>query len=105
MTEDMKTKIKSLVEKNKVIIFMKGTIEAPQCGFSARAVQSLQKAGAEKIESVNILADRDMYSAIREYTDWPTFPQVFINGKFVGGCDIVTEMLQNGELKKELGVK
>jgi len=103
MTEDMKTKIKNLVEKNKILIFMKGTIETPQCGFSARAVQNLQKAGAEKIESVNILADRDMYSAIREYTDWPTFPQVFINGKFVGGCDIVTEMLQNGELKKELG--
>lgn len=105
MTEDMKTKIKNLVDKNKILIFMKGTPQAPQCGFSAKAVQCLKNAGAQQIESVNILADRDMYSAIREYTDWPTFPQVFINGKFVGGCDIVTEMFQNGELKKELGVK
>jgi monothiol glutaredoxin len=105
MTEEMKTKIKDLLEKNKVLIFMKGSQEAPQCGFSARAVQCLKNAGAEQIQSVDILADREMYTAIREYTDWPTFPQVFLNGKFVGGADIVTEMSQNGELQKELGFK
>lgn len=95
---DAQQTIKDLVEKNKVVIFMKGTPEAPQCGFSSQAIRCLQAAGAP-ITSFNVLSDPAVRHGIKEFTHWPTIPQIFINGKFVGGCDIVTEMYERGELK------
>jgi monothiol glutaredoxin len=93
---DVKDRIKDLVEKNKVVLFMKGTKSFPQCGFSNQVVEVLKREGVP-FETVNVLADADIRQGIKEYTNWPTIPQLF-----VGGCDIVTEMHQNGELAKEL---
>jgi monothiol glutaredoxin len=98
---DVKDRIKDLVEKNKVVLFMKGTKSFPQCGFSNQVVEVLKREGVP-FETVNVLADADIRQGIKEYTNWPTIPQLYVAGKFVGGCDIVTEMHQNGELAKEL---
>jgi monothiol glutaredoxin len=98
---DVKDRIKDLVEKNKVVLFMKGTKSFPQCGFSNQLVEVLKREGVP-FETVNVLADADIRQGIKEYTNWPTIPQLYVAGKFVGGCDIVTEMHQNGELAKEL---
>jgi len=95
---DTQTEIKNLVTQNKVVIFMKGTPEAPQCGFSAQAVKCLNAVGAP-IVSVDIFSVPGMRDGVKQFTNWPTIPQVFINGEFVGGCDIVTELFQRGELK------
>ncbi len=92
------SKIKDLVEKNKIVIFMKGTPEAPMCGFSAQSVNVLRAVGANFV-GVDVLADPEIRQGIKEFTNWPTIPQIFINGEFVGGCDIVTEMYERGELK------
>ena len=100
MVESMQEKIKNIVEKNKVVIFMKGVPEAPQCGFSAQSVHILQQAGGKNIVAVDVLADPAIREGIKAYTQWPTIPQIFINGEFIGGCDIVTEMFESGELKK-----
>ncbi|MBI4411609.1 MAG: Grx4 family monothiol glutaredoxin [Deltaproteobacteria bacterium] len=100
MVESMQEKIKNIVEKNKIVIFMKGVPEAPQCGFSAQSVHILQQAGAKNIVAVDVLADPAIREGIKAYTQWPTIPQIFINGEFIGGCDIVTEMAESGELKK-----
>jgi monothiol glutaredoxin len=97
---DVKDRIKDLVEK-KVVLFMKGTKSFPQCGFSNQLVEVLKREGVP-FETVNVLADADIRQGIKEYTNWPTIPQLYVAGKFVGGCDIVTEMHQNGELAKEL---
>jgi monothiol glutaredoxin len=97
----VKDRIKDLVEKNKVVLFMKGTKSFPQCGFSNQVVEVLKREGVP-FETVNVLADADIRQGIKEYTNWPTIPQLYVAGKFVGGCDIVTEMHQNGELAKEL---
>lgn len=94
---DTQSKIKELIEKNKVIVFMKGTPQAPQCGFSARVIQCLQGVGASVV-GVDVLSDPAIRQGIKDFTNWPTIPQVFIKGEFIGGCDIVTEMYQNGEL-------
>ncbi|MBI2339756.1 MAG: Grx4 family monothiol glutaredoxin [Deltaproteobacteria bacterium] len=96
---DIHQKIKELVEKNKIVIFMKGVPEAPQCGFSAQSVHLLKEAGAKDIAAVDVLADPAIRDGIKAYTQWPTIPQIFINGEFIGGCDIVTEMFEKGELK------
>ncbi|MBX7149349.1 Grx4 family monothiol glutaredoxin [bacterium] len=93
--------IKNLIDTNKVIVFMKGTPEAPQCGFSAQTIKALQMAGATPV-GVNVLADPAIRQGIKDFTNWPTIPQVFIKGQFIGGCDIVTEMYQRGELKKAI---
>lgn len=98
---NIQTKIKELVEKNKVIIFMKGTPEAPMCGFSAQTVQALRAVGAPFV-GVDVLADPEIRQGIKEFTQWPTIPQVFINGQFIGGCDIVMEMYERGELKQAI---
>lgn len=98
---DIQSKIKDLVEKNKVVVFMKGTPEAPQCGFSAQTIKTLKAAGAPLV-AINVLADPKIRSGIKEFTNWPTIPQVFINGAFIGGCDIITEMYERGELQKAL---
>jgi monothiol glutaredoxin len=94
-------RIKEQVENNPVIIYMKGTPQLPQCGFSARTVQALQACGV-KFSYVDILADPEIRQNMRQYSNWPTFPQVFINGELVGGCDITMELHQKGELKKML---
>jgi len=107
MTESVQTRIKEIVEKNKVVLFMKGTKVFPQCGFSARVVDVLKAEGVP-FETVNVLADEAIRQGIKDFSSWPTLPQLYIAGKFVGGCDIVSEMHASGELAKELsaaGVK
>ena len=99
MSEDLKKKIESMVKENKIVVFMKGTPEAPRCGFSNQAVQVL-KTLDQPLYAVDVLQDDPLWDALEKYTQWPTVPQVFINGEFIGGCDIVTEMQERGELKK-----
>ena len=90
--------IKGLIEKNKVCLFMKGTPEVPQCGFSL-AVANILKHLNTKFESVNVLENEEIRAGIKSYSDWPTIPQLYIMGKFIGGSDIVKEMFEKGELK------
>ena len=98
--EDLKEKIKDTVEKNKVALFMKGTPDMPQCGFSANAVNILKACGVDNIFSVDVLSDPEIRQGIKDYSNWPTIPQLYVNGEFIGGSDIVTEMYQSGELQK-----
>ena len=100
--EDLKKKIEEIVKDNKVVIFMKGTPEAPRCGFSNQAVQVLKTLN-QPIKSVDVLSDDALWETLEQYTQWPTVPQIFINGEFVGGCDIVTELKERGELVKMVG--
>lgn len=102
LTDQLKQQIENDIKTNKVVIFMKGTPEQPMCGFSARTVEILESYNIP-LKAHNVLASEDIRQGIKEYTNWPTIPQIFINGEFVGGCDIVTEMHQNGDLKKMLG--
>jgi monothiol glutaredoxin len=97
MGEDLRTRIQSLIQQKHVMLFMKGTKQFPACGFSNAVVQILKKEGVE-FDTFNILADPEVRQGLKEYSSWPTYPQLYVNGKFVGGCDIVTEMHQNGEL-------
>ncbi len=97
--EDLKKKIEEIAKGNPIVIFMKGTPEAPRCGFSARATEILKTLG-KPIKSVDVLSDEALWDALEQYTQWPTVPQIFINGEFVGGCDIVTELQERGELAK-----
>jgi monothiol glutaredoxin len=104
---DVKTRIQEMIDKNKVLLFMKGNKSIPQCGFSSRVVGVLKSEGVP-FETVNVLADPEIREGIKQFSNWPTIPQLYVNGKFVGGCDIVTEMHANGELANELkaaGVK
>ena len=94
--------IKQQIESNPVMLYMKGTPQAPQCGFSAHAVKVLNACGVNDIFAVVVLAEPEIRQGIKEYSNWPTIPQLYINGEFVGGSDIVTEMYQNGELQKLL---
>ncbi len=94
-------RIREEIGKNDVLLFMKGTPVFPQCGFSAATVECLSELGV-KFASVNILADPDIRQGIKEFSQWPTIPQLYVKGEFVGGCDIVREMFQSGELAKEL---
>jgi monothiol glutaredoxin len=102
MSEDLRTRLEGLIRSHKVVLFMKGTRQFPACGFSNTVVQILKKEGVP-FETFNILADAEVRQGLKEYSNWPTFPQLYVDGKFVGGCDIVTEMHQSGELKRELG--
>ena len=97
LTDQLKQQIESDIKNNKVVIYMKGNVNQPMCGFSARAVQILQSYHAP-IKSYDVLGREDLRQGIKEFTNWPTLPQIFINGEFVGGCDIITEMHENGEL-------
>jgi monothiol glutaredoxin len=97
MADDTRTRIEELIKSSKVMLFMKGSKQFPACGFSNAVVQILKKEGAT-FETFNILADGDIRQGLKEFSAWPTFPQLYVDGKFVGGCDIVTEMHQNGEL-------
>jgi monothiol glutaredoxin len=103
MSEDIRSRIEGLIKGHKVVLFMKGTRQFPACGFSNTVVQILKKEGVP-FETVNILADGELRQALKEYSNWPTFPQLYVAGTFVGGCDIVTELHQSGELSKELAV-
>jgi monothiol glutaredoxin len=91
-------KIKDQLEKNPVILYMKGTPDFPQCGFSAQTVQILEACDA-KYATVNILEDSELREGLKNYSNWPTYPQLYIAGELVGGCDIVTDLYQKGELK------
>ena len=102
LTTELRQQIENDIKNNKIVIFMKGTPEQPQCGFSMRTIEILKSYGAS-LKAHNVLANEEIRQGIKEYTNWPTIPQVFINGEFVGGCDIVTEMHENGDLKKMLG--
>ena len=99
---DTKQRIKDQVTGNPVVLYMKGTPQAPQCGFSALAVQVLNACGVRDFTSVNVLADEEIRQGIKQYANWPTIPQLYINGEFVGGSDIMREMYQSGELQKLL---
>lgn len=95
--------IKEHVSNNEVVLFMKGTADFPQCGFSAMVVGILQALGL-KFKDINVLADNELRQAIKEYSDWPTIPQLYIGGEFIGGCDIVRELYESGELNNILKV-
>ena len=99
---DAQKQIDETVKGNPVVLFMKGTPQFPQCGFSATVVQILKACGVNQFASVNVLAEPEIRQGIKDYANWPTIPQLYINGEFVGGCDIVKEMYQAGELQKEL---
>ena|ERR1700722_14971157 len=95
---DTLAKIKSQIENNHIILYMKGTPNAPECGFSAKAVRALQACKA-KFETVDILENPDIRATLPQYANWPTFPQLYIRGELIGGCDIILELLQSGELQ------
>jgi monothiol glutaredoxin len=99
---DIKQKIHETVTGNPVVLYMKGTPQAPQCGFSARAIQILQACGVKNLVAVDVLADSEVRQGVKDYANWPTVPQLYIAGDFVGGSDIMTEMYQSGELQKQL---
>ncbi len=94
--------IKEQVTKNPVVLYMKGSPDFPQCGFSANVVGILRACGVENFFSVNVLENPDIRQGIKEYANWPTIPQLYVNGEFVGGSDILREMYESGELKKVL---
>ncbi|QCF25265.1 Grx4 family monothiol glutaredoxin [Hydrocarboniclastica marina] len=96
---DINETIKQQLDSNPILLYMKGSPQAPQCGFSARTVQSLMACG-ERFAFVNILDNQELREGLKVYSNWPTFPQLYINGELVGGCDIVNEMYESGELEK-----
>ena len=104
MNETIKKRISDLIEKNKVCLFMKGTPDIPQCGFSL-AVANVLKHLNVNFKGINVLEDNNIREGIKEFSDWPTIPQLYINKKFIGGCDIVKEMFEKGDLQKILSVK
>lgn len=99
---DAKEFIQKTVADHPVVLFMKGTAQFPQCGFSGRAVQLLKACGVRNMVTVNVLEDEDVRQAIKDYSNWPTIPQLYVGGEFVGGSDIMQEMYQSGELQKIL---
>ena len=94
--------IKDQVTKNRVVLYMKGSPDFPQCGFSARTVQVLRACGVDDIYSVDVLQEPEIRQGIKDYANWPTIPQLYVNGEFVGGSDIMREMYESGELQKLL---
>ena len=98
MNDDLRKRIDEMVHSKRVVLFMKGSKMMPMCGFSASALQSLRQAGATEIATFDVLKDADLRSGIKEYSNWPTVPQVYIDGKFVGGSDILKELHDRGEL-------
>ncbi len=103
MTPELQEKIDKLIKDNKIMVFMKGTKLMPQCGFSNNVVQILNTLGVP-FETVNVLDDYEIRQGIKEYSNWPTIPQVYINGEFIGGSDILIEMYQKGELQEKVEV-
>ncbi len=96
---DVQSWIKETVTQNPVVLFMKGTAQFPQCGFSGKAIQLLKASGAENIVTVNVLESPDVRQGIKEYSNWPTIPQLYVKGEFIGGSDIMSEMYASGELQ------
>ncbi len=99
---EVKEFIQRTVSDNPIVLFMKGSAQAPQCGFSARTVQILDACGVNNLVTVNVLEDDEVRQGVKDYSNWPTIPQLYIGGEFVGGSDIVYEMYQSGELQKLL---
>lgn len=99
---DVQAIIKEQVTSNPVVLYMKGSAQFPQCGFSARAVQILKACGVNSFYTVDVLQNPEIRDGVKVYASWPTLPQLYIKGEFVGGCDIMTEMYQNGELQPML---
>jgi len=104
LSNEARSQIQSAIDANPVVLFMKGTPQLPECGFSRAIVQVLDLHGVppEKMQTYNVLADPELRSGIKEFTNWPTIPQVYVNGEFVGGCDILIGMHQSGELEELL---
>lgn len=98
---EMNDRIQALLDQHPIVLFMKGTPQFPQCGFSMRTVQALQACGAQ-FHAIDVLAQPEFRQALPQFSQWPTFPQVFVNGELVGGCDIVLDLYQRGELKAML---
>ena len=98
-------RIDQIVKGHRVVLFMKGTSQFPMCGFSGRAIQLLKACGVQDLATVNVLEDEGIRQGIKDYANWPTIPQLYINGEFVGGSDIMMEMFQSGELKQLLADK
>jgi monothiol glutaredoxin len=99
MTPEIKERIDNLLQKNKIMVFMKGNKLMPQCGFSNNVVQILNTLGVP-FETIDVLSDQDIRQGIKDYSEWPTIPQVYINGQFIGGSDILIELYQKGELQE-----
>ena len=99
---DIQDTIKQQVTQNRVVLYMKGTPQLPQCGFSATAAEILKRCGVTSYASFNVLQDGDLRQGIKDYSNWPTVPQLYVDGEFVGGCDIMREMYQSGELQQLL---
>lgn len=98
MDEQLKQRIEDILGSHKIVLFMKGTKSFPQCGFSATVVEVLKRVGAD-FHTVNILQDAELRQGMKDYASWPTFPQLYVEGRFVGGCDIVRDMYEGGELQ------
>jgi monothiol glutaredoxin len=99
---EIKEFIQKTVAEHPVVLFMKGTAQFPQCGFSGRAVQILKSCGVKNVVTVNVLEDEEIRQGIKDFSNWPTIPQLYVNGEFIGGADIMVEMHESGELKKVL---
>ena len=104
MNDTIKKKIDDIIETNEVCLFMKGTPEVPQCGFSL-AISNVLKHLKINFKGINVLEDTNIREGIKKYSDWPTIPQLYMKGEFIGGCDIVKEMFENGDLQKKLKEK
>lgn len=99
---DAQAFIKQTVTEHPIVLFMKGTAQFPQCGFSGKAIQILKNAGVKQLVTINVLEDEEVRQAVKDYANWPTIPQLYINGEFIGGTDIMAEMAETGELQKLL---
>lgn len=99
---DTQQRIDQVVKGNRVVLFMKGDAQFPMCGFSGRAIQVLKACGVDDLKTVNVLDDEDIRQGIKQYANWPTIPQLYVDGEFIGGSDIMTEMYQSGELQQML---
>jgi len=99
---DVQQRIADLVQQNRVVLFMKGTAQFPMCGFSGRAIQILKACGVNDLKTVNVLEDEGIRQGIKDFANWPTIPQLYVGGEFVGGSDIMMEMYQAGELQQVL---
>ncbi|RTL29189.1 MAG: Grx4 family monothiol glutaredoxin [Burkholderiales bacterium] len=102
---DVQQRIDTLVKGHRVVLFMKGTAQFPQCGFSGRAIQILKACGVNDITTVNVLEDEEIRQGIKDYANWPTIPQLYVKGEFIGGSDIMMEMYQAGELQQTLAAQ
>ena len=105
MTNPVFERIESDIKNNDIVLYMKGTKQIPQCGFSATVAQVLERLGITEYKDVNVLADAEIREGIKQFTNWPTIPQLYVKGEFIGGCDIVREMYQSGELQQLLADK